>query len=96
MEINNLFENLKLDFISSLNSQLHVLKVKRNQTEFEEVFFPHCQKEHPMDSFFFLPMMKATYQRDGEAVAISQPWKPWPTCMFQNTSFPFSYLHNPL
>ena len=47
-----------------------------------------------MDSFSFLPRMKATFPRDREAAKISQPLKPWPTCMFQNTSFPLSYLHN--
>jgi len=40
--------------------------------------------------------MEASYQRDGEAATRSKPWKPWPTCMVQKISFPFSYLHNPL
>ena len=39
-EIKVLFENFKYDFISSLNSQLNVLQVQKNQ-EFDKVFFPH-------------------------------------------------------
>jgi len=39
-DINVLFENFKVDFISSLNSKLDVLQVQKNQ-EIEEVFFPH-------------------------------------------------------
>lgn len=93
-EISDSFEHFKVDVISSLNSQVHVLQVKKSQEEFEEVIFPQCQKEHPMDSFSFLPRMKTTFPRDGEAAGISQPLKPWPTCMFQETSSPLSYLHN--
>ena len=40
-EINVLFENFKYEFIGSLNSQLHVFQVEKNQAEFDEVFFPH-------------------------------------------------------
>ncbi len=47
-----------------------------------------------MDTFSFLPGMKITFPRDGEATTISQPMKPWPSCMFQNTFSPLSYLHN--
>ena len=56
-EINVLFENFKYDFISSLNSQLDVLQVQKNQ-EIEEVFFPHCQKEHPIDTDSSLSRME--------------------------------------
>jgi len=82
-EISDLFENFKVDFINSLNSQLHVLQVKKSQPEFEEVIFPQCQKKHPMDSFSLLPQMKTKFPRDGEAATMSQPWKPWPRRMFQ-------------
>jgi len=94
-EINVLFENFKYDFISSLNSQLNVLQVQRNQ-EFDEVFRPHHQKEHPIDTHSSLSNLEVAYQRDGEAATRSKPWKSWPTGMVQNTSSPFSYLHNPL
>jgi len=40
--------------------------------------------------------MEVAYQRDEEAATRSKPWKSWPTGMVQNTSSPFSYLHNPL
>jgi len=39
-EINVLFENFKVDFISSLSSKLDALQVQKNQ-QFEEVFFPY-------------------------------------------------------
>ena len=65
-EINVLFEKFKVDFIISLNSQLNVFQVQRNQ-EFDEVFFPHYQKEHPIDSYSSLSRMEVAYQRDREA-----------------------------
>ena len=68
---------------------MDVLQVQKNQ-EIEEVFFPHCQKEHPIDTHSSLSRMEVAYQRDGEAETISQPWKSWPTCMVQRTSSPFS------
>ena len=40
--------------------------------------------------------MEVAYQRDAKATTRSKPWKSWPTGMIQNTSSPFSYLHNPL
>jgi len=41
-------------------------------------------------------MMEVSYQRDEEAATRPKSWKSWLTDMVQNTSFPFSYLHNPL
>ena len=95
VEIKVLFENFKYDFISSLNSQFNVLQVQKNQ-EFDEVFFPHYRKEHLIDSCSSLSRMEVAYQRDGEAATRSKSRKSWPTGMVQNTSSPFSYLHNPL
>ena len=40
--------------------------------------------------------MEVSFQTDEEATTRSKPWKSWPTGMVQNTSSPFSYLHNPL
>ena len=94
-EINVLFENFKYDFISSLNSELNVLQVQKNQ-EFDEVFFPHYQKEHLIDTHSSLSNLEVAYQRDGEAATRSKPWKSWLIGMVQNTFSPFSYLHNPL
>jgi len=87
-EINALFENFKVDFVSSLNAKLDVLQVHKNQ-EFDEVFFTHDQEEHPIDTHSSVSRMEIAYQRDKEAATRS-------TGMVQNTSSPFSYLHNPL
>jgi len=56
-EINALFENFKVDFVSSLNEKLDVLQVHKNQ-EFDEVFFTHDQKEHPIDNHSCLSRME--------------------------------------
>ena len=40
VEINDLFEHFKTNFISSLNSQLNAFHVNKNQEKSEEVFFP--------------------------------------------------------
>jgi len=95
VEINVLFENFKVDFISSLNSKLDFLQVQKNQ-EIEEVFFPHYRKEHPIDSCFSLSRMEVAYQRDEAVATRSKPWKSLPIGMVRNNSSPFSYLHNPL
>lgn len=82
-EINVLFEKFKADFISSLNSKLNFLQVQRNQ-EFDEVFCPHFQKEHPIDTQSSLSNLEVAYQRDGEAVTRSKPSKSWPTGGFSD------------
>ena len=87
-EINVLFENFKVDFISSLNEKLDVLQVHKNQ-ELDEVFCPHDRKEHLIDIHSSLPRMEVAYQRGKKAATR-------PTGMVQNTSSPLSYLHNPL
>ena len=72
---------------------MDVLQVHKNQ-EFDEVFFTHDRKEHTIDGYSSLSRMEVSYQTDGEVATISQPWKLLTTCMVQNTSSPFSYLHN--
>ena len=94
-EINTLFENFKVDFISSLSSKLDALQVRKNQ-EFDEVFSTHDRKEQSIDSCSSLSRMEVAYQRDEEDATKSKPWKSWPTGMVQNNSSSFSYLHNPL
>ena len=94
-EINALFENYKVDFISSLNAKLDVLQVYNNE-EFDEVFCPHDRKENPIDTHSSLSTMEVAYQRGEEAATKSKSWKSWPTSMVRNASSPFSYLHNPL
>ena len=71
-EIHFLFENFKVDFISSLNSKLDVLQGQKNQ-EIEEVFFPYYRKEHPIDSCSSLSRMEIEYQRDKEVATRSKP-----------------------
>ena len=61
----------------------------KNQAEFDEVFFPHYRKGHPIDSHPSSSRMEVEYQRDGEAATRS-------IGMVQNASSSFSYLHNPL
>ena len=94
-EINALFENFKVDLISSLNAKLDISQVHKNQ-EFDEVFFTHDRNEHLIDTHSSLSRMEVAYQRGEETATRSKPWKSWPTSMVQNTSSPLSYLHNPL
>ena len=54
-----------------------------------------CGLKHSMDCFPSLPMMKEPYQRDigGATKLLQNPWKLWPTSMFQNSIPPFPYSH---
>jgi len=52
-EINALFKNFKVNFISSLNAKLDALQVHKNQ-EFDEVFCPDDRKEHTIDGCSYL------------------------------------------
>ena len=73
-EIKVLFENFKVDFVSSLNAKLAILQVHKNQ-EFDEVFPTHDRKEHTIDGCSSLSRMEVSYQRGKEAATRSKPWK---------------------
>ena len=52
--------------------------------------------KHSTDCFPSLPRMKESYQRylGVSKKSPQQPWKPWPTCMVQNSIPPFPYSHD--
>ena len=54
MEIENLFEGLKIDILSSLSSQLNALQEKIRQEEEDRdlnICFPKCRKRHPLKRY---------------------------------------------
>ena len=59
------------------------------------IVFGICDLNHSIDHCPYLSRMKETYQRDLGVAAnsLQQSWKPWPTCMVQNSIPPFPYSH---
>ena len=54
MEIGNLLENFKIEMISSISSEIDVLKEKQKQAVEDltlGVFCPRCRKNHPLREF---------------------------------------------
>jgi len=53
-ELGNLLDNLKIDIINSLSSQLKILHTKRKKEEVElalAIFYSEFQKKHPLTKF---------------------------------------------
>jgi hypothetical protein len=48
VEIGNMFENFKIDILSSLSSQLYVLEVKKKESSKKSLstFYPKCRENH--------------------------------------------------
>jgi hypothetical protein len=68
-EINNSIENFKADIISSLNSQLDILKDKKKWEKPKETVYPWCQKKHlamdcPLDSLIICGICDLSHSTD--------------------------------
>lgn len=68
-EIINSIENFKVDIISSLNSQLDILKDKKKWGEPKETVCPRCQKKHlamdcPLDSLIISGICDLSHSTD--------------------------------
>jgi hypothetical protein len=59
-EIGNLLENFKIDILSTIGSQLDILKIKKKQDEENDsmrIYCPRCKRKHssregPLDNIF--------------------------------------------
>ena len=50
VEIRNLLDNLRMDILSTLSTQMDTLQVKQKQLELDRtmaIFYPMCRKKHP-------------------------------------------------